>query len=190
MKLHYKGKYNLDPSSLPYGEHKENAVAFKEIQDTKELGLFASTWGFVIIIVLGIIAFLRCYHYQIGWQVVIGYLCFKLILFPHEMIHALCFKGDVYLYTNRQEGLLFIVGPETMSKSRFIVMSLLPNLIFGFIPYIIGMIFPQYIWLLVLGTLAIGSGFGDYYNVYNAISQMPKRSRTYLYGPHSFWYMP
>ena len=37
--------------------------------------------------------------------------------------------------------MLFVVGTETMSKGRFIFMSMLPNLIFGIVPYVIGMIF-------------------------------------------------
>ena len=33
-------------------------------------------------------------------------------------------------------------------------------------------------------------GIGDYYNVINALIQMPKGARTYLYGFHSYWYLP
>ncbi|MCI8497238.1 MAG: DUF3267 domain-containing protein, partial [Clostridiales bacterium] len=33
-------------------------------------------------------------------------------------------------------------------------------------------------------------GAGDYYNVFNALTQMPKGARTYLYQFNSFWYMP
>ena len=32
---------------------------------------------------------------------------------------------------------LFAVGPEDMSKGRFIFMSLLPNVVFGIIPYLV-----------------------------------------------------
>ena len=85
---------------------------------------------------------------------------------------------------------MFVVGPETMSKSRFIVMSLLPNIAFGFIPYALGMIFPNCVFLAALGVFCIGMGFGDYYNVFNAITQMPKGARTYLYKFNSYWYMP
>lgn len=113
-----------------------------------------------------------------------------LTLFPHELLHAVCFKEDVYLYTNWKQGMLFVVGPESMSKSRFIFMSLLPNIVFGFVPYIIGMIFPQLTFLLAFGTVSIGMGAGDYYNVFNAATQMPKGAKTYLYKFNSFWYMP
>ena len=96
-----------------------------------------------------------------------GCLAALLALFPHELLHAVCFKQDVYLYTNWKQGLLFVVGPEPMSKRRFILMCLLPNLLLGFLPYI-----------------------GDYYNIINALTQMPKGAKTYLYQMHSFWYLP
>ena len=111
-------------------------------------------------------------------------------LFPHEILHAVCFKEDVYLYTNFKQGMLFVVGTETMSKSRFIIMSLLPNLIFGFIPYIIAMIIPSASILGAFGAVSICMGAGDYYNAIHALVQMPKGSRTYLHKFNSFWYIP
>lgn len=190
MKLHYKGKYDLNPDSLPHGDHKPNAVAFKEAKDTKSLALIANIGCFILIILLAIPAFIRCKANFDFLQLAIGCMGSLLILFPHEILHAICFKDDVYLYTNWSQGLLFVVGPESMSKGRFVLMSLLPNIVFGIVPYIIGMIFPQLMFLLALGTLAIGMGFGDYYNVFNALTQMPKGAKTYLYKFNSFWYMP
>ena len=66
MKLHYKGKYDLNPESLPHGEHKPGAVRFKEAEDTKELGVIANVLCLVIIIVLVILVFVRCRHYITG----------------------------------------------------------------------------------------------------------------------------
>ena len=127
---------------------------------------------------------------SLPWQLCIGAVISMAVLFPHELLHAICFKSDVYLYTNWAQGMLFVIGPETMSKSRFIFMSLLPNIIFGFIPFIIGMIFPNLVLLTLVGALCIGSGAGDYYNVFNALTQMPRGARTYMYKFNSFWYMP
>lgn len=192
MKLHYKGKYDLNPDSLPHGEHKEGAVKFKEAEDSKKLGIIANIAATVITVVLAVFAFLRAKDYILegSIQLFVGCICSMLILFPHELLHAICFKKDVYLYTNWSQGMLFVIGPEDMSKGRFIFMSLLPNIVFGFVPYIIGMFFPQYLFLLSLGTLSIGMGAGDYYNVFNAATQMPKGARTYLYKFNSYWYMP
>lgn len=191
MTIHYKGKYNLDPDTLPHGEHKPNAVAFKEAQDTEKLAIAANAVAFVIIVLLAIPIVLKIKQYPFSpLQLMLGGIMPMLIMFPHELLHAICFKKDVYIYTNFKQGMLFVVGPEDMSKARFIFMSLLPNIIFGFIPYIIWLIFPQLLFMGVFGTLSIGMGAGDYYNVFNAATQMPKGARTYLYKFNSFWYMP
>lgn len=190
MKLHYKGKYDLNPDSLPHNEHKPNAVAFKEAENTKKLAVIANVLSLVLLVVLAIPAVVRGREHFDYIQLMAGCVLPMLTLFPHELLHAVCFKEDVYLYTNWKQGMLFVVGPESMSKSRFIFMSLLPNIVFGFVPYIIGMIFPQLTFLLAFGTVSIGMGAGDYYNVYNAATQMPKGAKTYLYKFNSFWYMP
>lgn len=192
MKLHYKGKYDLNPESLPHGEHCPGAVKFKEAENSKKLSLIANALCVVIMLLLAIPAWFRCKEYFVSntWQLSAGCLASLVILFPHEILHAVCFKEDVYLYTNWKQGMLFVVGPETMSRRRFVIMSLLPNIVFGIVPYIIGMIFPNLVFLLAFGTLSFGMGAGDYYNVYNALTQMPKGARTYLYGFNSYWYMP
>lgn len=52
MKLHYKGKYNLDPETLPAVLHKERAVQFKEAGSTRELGKQANIIAVVLLITL------------------------------------------------------------------------------------------------------------------------------------------
>ena len=192
MKLHYKGKYDLNPESLPHGEHIPGAVPFKEAKDSRQLAIIANAASVVIMLLLAVPAWFRCREYLFAspFQMMFGAIASMLILFPHEILHALCFKGDVYLYTNWKQGLLFVVGPETMSKGRFIFMSLFPNLVFGIIPYLLGMLLPNLVFAVVLGILATGMGAGDYYNVFNAATQMPRGSRTYLYQFNSYWYIP
>ena len=192
MKLHYKGKYDLNPESLPHGEHMPGAVPFKEAKDSRQLSIIANAASVVIMVLLAVPAWFRCREYLLTspFQMMFGAIASMLILFPHEILHALCFKEDVYLYTNWKQGLLFVVGPETMSKGRFIFMSLFLNLVFGFIPYLLGMLLPGLVFAVVLGILATGMGAGDYYNVFNAATQMPRGSRTYLYQFSSYWYMP
>ena len=187
MVFHYMGKYNMDPESLPGGEHEPNAVAFREPKDSKSLGLIASGISVLIFIVTIALLFIRggfrAFSLGGAWLAI-------LACFPHEYLHALCFKEDVYMYTNLRHGMLFVIGPEKMSKGRFILMSLLPNIVFGFIPYILFMIWPQLRVLGTLGAVSIAMGAGDYMNVFNALTQMPKGAKTYLYKFHSYWYMP
>ena len=44
--------------------------------------------------------------------------------------------------------------------------------------------------MMAFGVMAISAGFGDYMNVFHALTQMPKNARTYLYGFHSYWFLP
>lgn len=189
MKLHYKGKYDRNPESLPSKPHQEGAIAFKEATDTKSMMVIGNVIATVLLISLGIVLYLRCGNAifnALFWGGLLAILC----LFPHEFLHAICFKEDVYLYTNLKQGMMFVVGPETMSKGRYIFLSLLPNLIFGFIPFLLALIWPSFSILGVFGLMSISMGAGDYYNVFNAITQMPKGSRTYLHKFNSYWYMP
>lgn len=192
MKLHYKGSYNSDPDTLPQREHLPGAVQFKEPEDIKKLGMIVNGVGLILMVLLAIPAIIRCAPYSgksIG-QFMVGAMLSLFIILPHELLHAICFKEDVYLYTKFSSGLVFVVGTETMSKGRYILMCLLPNIILGMIPYLIGMLYPHILFLTVLGVVGIVSGAGDYLNVYYAITQMPKHARTYLNGFHSYWYLP
>lgn len=191
MKLHYRGKYNLDPTTLPTCKHQPNAVKFKEVDSTKELADIANGIAIALMILLSIPVYLKYKGSLFDYfdEMMVGAMLPLLTMFPHELLHALCFKEDVYLYTDFKQGLLFVVGCETMSKQRFIFMSLLPNIVFGFIPYMISFLGIQYLTLAVLGVIAIGMGAGDY-NVFNALIQMPKGARTYLYQMNSYWYIP
>lgn len=192
MRLHYKGAYDLNPESISHKEHIPGAVKFKEAEDTKELSKTATVISIIVMVIMGIFATMRMgrFIFDGSLQMWLGILFPFAILFPHEILHAICFKEDVYLYTNWKQGMLFVVGSETMSKGSFILMSMLPNVVFGILPYIVGMIYPQFVFGLVFGILSAGMGAGDYYNVYNAVTQMPKGARTYLYQFHSYWYMP
>jgi len=189
MKLHYMGKYNGDEASLPHGEHQPGAVKFREPESSKKLALVANGIALVLCVITLPVLFLRGGIELLNtfW---VGAVLALLTMFPHELLHALCFRKDVYLYTNWKQGMLFVVGPETMTRARFVWMSLLPNLLFGLLPFAAFLLFPQLTMLGALGALALPMGAGDYLNVWNALRQMPKGARTYLYGFHSYWYLP
>ena len=40
----------------------------------------------------------------------------------------------------------------------------------------------------VMGIMAISMGTGDYLNIWNALCQMPKGTKTFLSGMNSYWY--
>lgn len=193
MKFHYNGKFNGDPESLPTREHEEGYVPFKE-PSQKTLAVVMNIIAFVITIALIVPVYdvSREYFTQVDhWYMALLPMSVgcMLVVFPHEFLHGLCFKGDVYMYTDLSKGMCFVVGPELMSKGRFILMCLLPNIVFGFIPYILWIVFPNLWYLGFWGAFAIGMGGGDFMNVINALFQMPRGSKTYLHGMNSFWVM-
>ena len=51
-------------------------------------------------------------------------------------------------------------GPEDMSRGRFVFMSLLPNIVFGFVPYIVGLMVPSAGWSALQGHCARHCGAG------------------------------
>lgn len=191
MKLHYMKNFNMDPDSLPHGEHKPNAVQFREAADIKQIAKIASLISLAVFDAALAAALLR-YGVRALFSAgaVFGFILSVAVMLPHELLHAVCFKKDAYLYTSLRQGMLFVTGTEDMSKARFIFMSLLPNLVFGLAPFAAGMIFPSQTVLLALGIAAISMGAGDYYNVFNAATQMPKGARCYMYKFNTFWYMP
>lgn len=187
MKLIYKGKFNGDVNSLPVKEHEKGAVKFREFDDMKKMAVFVNILALVITVICFVVLYLRGGLQAFNF---LGCLVSLLTLFPHELIHAVCFKETVYMYTNLKQGMMFVVGTENMSKTRFVLMSLCPNIIFGFVPFVLFLIFPSWTFLGTLGALAIGMGAGDYYNVFNCLTQVPKGGKVYMYGMNSYWFIP
>lgn len=189
MRLHYKGTFDGDYNSLPRGEHQKNAVPFQEPKTQEALAKVATGISIVCTVPLLVV------YEWVGsipplTSILLGVVLALAMAIPHELLHGICFRQDVYLYMSLRKGMLFVVGPETMSKMRFIFMSLLPNLVFGGLPFGIFLVHPEWDVLGAMGMMAIPMGAGDYMNVWHAIRQMPKGARTYLYGFHSYWYIP
>ncbi len=188
MKLIYKGKFDGNTDALPKKEHEKNAVKFREFDSMKKLAIFANVLAIVIMIICFAILMIRGNGLlSISF---FGAITPMLTMFPHEFLHAVCFKETVYMYTNFKQGLLFVTGTENMSKARFVFMSLLPNIVFGFIPFAIFLIFPSLSFFGTFGALTIGMGAGDYYNVFNCLIQVPRGGKIYAYGMNSYWFIP
>lgn len=190
MKFHNAGKYNGDETSLPQRQHPINSVAFKEFSDMQQLTTYLSIGSIVLIIGLGIPVFLLGKQYLLEQVLYIALACILTIfvIVPHELLHAICFQKDVYMYNNIAQGMFFVVGNEDMSKKRFVCMCLLPNLVLGLLPYTIFLFNPSLVYVGVFGALNIGSGIGDYMNVYNALRQVPNHAMIYMSGMHNYWY--
>ncbi len=196
MKLVFNGKYSGDENTLPQREHPENYQMFKE-PDSKKFMLVANGVSLIVTVVFLAIVGIATFGYIKEdladgnfWLLCLACILPMLVVVPHEFLHALCFKETVYMYSYLQAGAMFVLGLEDMTKKRFVFMSLLPSIVFGFIPFVIGLIFPSLYWLGIFGALNIGSGAGDYINIYNALTQVPKGGLIYMCGFHSYWYKP
>ncbi|MDE5764629.1 MAG: DUF3267 domain-containing protein [Ruminococcus sp.] len=188
MKFHYAGKYNGDENSLPQREHPANSVPFREPQNMKMFSVIMNILAGIIVILFLLIASAVSEKGIFSLAGELGILCFIITMIPHEFLHAVCFKDDIFMYQNLKQGMLFVVGTEDMSKSRFILMCLLPNIIFGIVPFIIFLIFPDMIFLGTLGAMAISGGAGDYLNVFNCLTQVPNGAKVYMSGMHTYWH--
>jgi len=161
MKLSYKGKYTSE-ADLPVREHPEGYVPFRELEDMKKLGLIMNLLSVPLFALTIGGLFLRGAPYlaEHSLSMTIGAALSLLVLFPHELLHAVCFRGEVELWTNFKMGMLFVVGTEDMSKSRFVFLSLLPNLVFGLIPYVLFLLHPQWLLLGAFGAVSLPMASG------------------------------
>ncbi|MBQ7990366.1 MAG: DUF3267 domain-containing protein [Oscillospiraceae bacterium] len=176
-----------DESQLDTREHPEGAVAFREPKSAKALSLIGSLISVLLIFAVWLL--ITAVHSDFKFSIA-GFLLAYALMVPHEFLHALCFQGDVKMYHALTKGMLFVHGTEDMTKLRFVMMSLCPNIAFGFVPLILYFIFPQLHILGTLGLMSVAFGAGDYINIFNALTQMPKGALTYLSGFHSYWYIP
>ena len=157
----WKGKFDGNEESLPHGEHKPNAVKFKEIDDIKKLGLVLNLLSVPLMIVTYAIVLLRggfdviLEHFWIYWA---GILAAIACLIPHEFIHAVCFRKEAYIYTNLKNGMLFVSWKTIM----FYIMLILGSTVLvqwhnrRSFHRILG---AWYTYLIAYGVLAVGFKF-------------------------------
>ena len=190
-----KGKYKSE-DELPQREHEEGSVAFKEPESMLKLSIIAN--GIAVLLFIPLFAIMltrytpKYMFYDCGAYSGAAVIMSLLSMFVHEYIHGIFMPGEVYMYDNLKMGLLFVTTKENMSKWQFIIMSFMPTLILGVIPFAMSFVINGKIavFLRYFGIINFVSGSGDFINIFNSLTQMPKGSYTYLYGTKSFWFMP
>lgn len=193
MKLVYKGKYNGIVEEFESSKNIKKAVKYKEADNLEEMAKIitipANILQFVLLCIVFLIVGLENFEHTI-FVMIIAFVVSLFTMIPHELLHGICYKKDVYFYTNLKQLMLFIVGEDHLSKWKFIFMCLLPNIVFGFIPFIIFLINTELVFWGMLGAMCISYGMGDYYNVWNTIRQVPKNGLVFAKGHNSYWYVP
>ena len=200
MKLIYRGIYRGE-DQLPKGELPDRAVPFQEPEDPEALNRAAMLFLLPALVVsLGVVFVAVLLREDLTIRpfpwLLLGFLTAFLAIVPHELLHGLCFGrgAEVELFISPKDGMAFVVCTKPISKGRFIFMSLLPNLVFGWLPFLVWCVTPYAGMgsdvLLWFSFCCISFGGGDYMNVWNALRQMPRGSVQQISGFHSYWYMP
>lgn len=192
MKLIYKGRYNGEIEEFESSKNIVNATKYKEANTVEEMAkiitLPANTIQLVLLLIVFLIVGFDNFDNTLS-LLILSFFVSLLTMIPHELLHGICYKNKVYLYTNLKQLMLFVVGEDHMSKLKFIFMCMLPNIVFGFIPFIIFLINTKLVFLGMLGAMCISYGMGDYYNVWNTIIQVPSNGMVFSKGHNSYWYV-
>jgi hypothetical protein len=193
MKLIYKGKYKGIVEEFESSKSIKNATKYEVVDSLEEMSniitFLANILQFILLVIVLIIVGFDNFEHTL-FMLIISFLLSLLTMIPHELLHGICYKNKVYLYTNLKQLMLFVVGDDHLTKYKFIVMCLLPNIILGFIPYILFFINSKLILLGFFGAMCISYGMGDYYNVWNTVRQVPKDGLVFSKGHNSYWYVP
>lgn len=209
MQLIYRGIYR-DAAQLPRAKLPANAVAFKEPDTLEGVNKKATLYSFGATgLMLGLFAVSVIIRGQniLSWLgsippamllpgLLLSFLLSFLTVMPHELLHAACFgkSAQVELFVSKKSLMAFVVSTHPITKTRFILMSLLPNVVFGWVPFIICTFLRmwgyEYYILILFSLFTISLGGGDYMNVVNTLRQMPKGSVQQMDGLNSYWYMP
>lgn len=198
LKLIWKGKFN-GVEDLPIGELPKNAVRFEEPESAEELAKETRRFLIPVVIFLIIVIFLRIkINGFFGVSDVInifGIILIPFSILPHEYLHAIFFPKDaeVEMWYSIKQRLALVTSTTAITKKRFIFLSLFPNIVFGFLPFIIWIFIPSYMSfisgiLFTFGFISLIMGIGDFMNIYNTIKQVPKGAMTQISGFNSYWF--
>ncbi|MBQ9059391.1 MAG: DUF3267 domain-containing protein [Atopobiaceae bacterium] len=192
MRFHYAGTYSGDEADLPQRSPMPvGAVQFREPETLDKLVLIAAVVSLVILIPSLALVVWRCgIQSFVGLGSLVGIVLSLVAAVPHEFLHAMWFKEDVYMYTNIKQGMLFVVGPEDMTLGHFVWMSFFPALILGVLPLVAFVVWYPSVVLGVFGAFSLSYAAGDFINIFNASTQMPRGARAFLSGMRSYWYLP
>jgi hypothetical protein len=196
MKLVYKGIFKnneqLSKSDLP-----QNSVKFKEPDSLLKVNLIAMLFLIPAYAGIELLKWLSSLLYAESTSELteLFFIFLPLLVLPHEFLHAICFgkEAKVELYI-APPIMAFIYSTHPLKKSRFILTSLLPNMVLGWFPLFVWAILPyNEVYSNNLYTFAVVGilvGIADYLNVFNALCQMPKGSIHQASGINSYWFLP
>lgn len=203
LNIHIKGEFKDEQQLIQGKKLPVNAIQFQEgetLQSAFRLGFIFSLPIMLPIIILSVI---RCsgidkkLKFDINFIIaaVIVIIIGQILVYLHEFIHAVFYPKEsektIWKYT--KQGAYFIYCDAKVSKTRFIILCIAPSVILGIIPFLIWYITAPLFsaeWIVCIMVLTWAMTFlsiGDFANIFNAITQVPKNAKIFNYGIHSYW---
>lgn len=183
---------------LPKANLPLNAVCFEEGDSIEEVISQAMRYNYPLIFFILLMMVIKVLFFAPLGLSVAGFILGSFISLPflliHELIHALLLPKNepIYVYQALKKGVLFVLSIEAMTKRRFIVMSLMPMVLLGFLPLFYWLFSNESLLsssLFFFSVPMILGGVGDLYNVSNTFKQVPKGAFVQLSGFHSYWFL-
>ena len=187
MKMHYMGSFDGKVANLPRAAAVPEAEVLREHGKPRDLVRKANIGAAVLFAVVLVLMILRAGTHAFHFG---GVIAAAVLVIPRELLRALCYRGDTVFYLRFQQSMPFLTGPEHQSRARFLLATLLPDLIFGVIPLVLFFIWPDLNWLGTLGLVCLPMGFGDYMLASLVLRQIPRGAMLYRQIFHTYWYLP
>lgn len=204
--IKYMGKYKNE-SQILTGTLPTQAIKYNEPDNVTSAFLKGGLISLPIIVILIALIIIKIQIENISFENIKGsnlYISTMIaiglsivFLFVHEFLHAFCFPQNVIkeIWFNQNELAMFVYCSAPISKKNFIWIVLCPNVVLGFIPYILWILgvfdFNLLVSLAVIifAMMNVICGIGDYLNFYLTIKQVPKNALVQNYEFHTYWFL-
>lgn len=169
----------------------------KEIKRSDNIFLSSLPYGIIPLLICFAIIYIK-WHWlgtKTVYPVVVPFgILLGLLLMPvHELLHAICYcKGQtVYIGISIEKLAAFSVCHEKISRSRFIIMSLMPVSL-GIIPLAVFLIAPSSPVIsaicVPMGIMGILSPMPDYMDVHIVLKQVPQDAFIQSLNNGFYWF--
>ena len=185
MKIRYRGSFDGKVASLPPAQPVEGAERVIEPGRPRELVRKTNIGAAILFAVLLVLVILRG---GLGALHLGGVVLALLVVLPRELLRAVFYREECWFYLNFQDSMPFITGSEHMSRTRFLLLTLVPDLLFGLIPLVLFFIWPELKVLGTMGLICLPMGFGDYLLAWLVLRQVPSDAMVYRQYFHTYWY--
>ncbi len=203
MAIRFRGALQ-DFSQLDYGYCPAEATRLKEGDTLNNVIVQAMRQSVPLFLLVGALSVVRLFKgldwsqdfsiWQVFFVMVLWSALYFVLIVVHEWLHALFFPRratkDIWLY-QLQAAMVYCNTP--VSRTRFIVMSLAPAVLLGFLPFVAWLLWAavpnpviSLAWMSMSWSMIFG-GVGDFYNVRNVLEQVPKDALVFNYGIHTYW---